>query len=54
MAPAMRALGFTNSEIDAFLDYHPGENKKNIQEVGQHRFSCDLSFRKCLFKFLTN
>ena len=32
MAPAMRALGFTNSEIDAFLDYHPGEHKKNIQD----------------------
>ena len=32
MAPAMRALGFTNSEIDAFLDYHPGENKKNIKD----------------------
>ena len=32
MAPALRALGYANSEIDALLDYHPGENKKNIQD----------------------
>ena len=32
MAPALRAIGFTNPEIDGLLKFYPGETEKNIQD----------------------
>ena len=32
MAPALRAIGFSNSEIDGLLKFYPGENEKNIKD----------------------
>ena len=32
MAPALRAIGFSNPEIDCMLKFYPGETEKNIQD----------------------
>ena len=32
MAPALRAIGFSNPEIDGMLKFYPGETEKNIQD----------------------
>lgn len=32
MAPALRAIGFTNPEIEGLLRFYPGETEKNIED----------------------
>ena len=32
MAPALRAIGFSNPEINGMLKFYPGETEKNIQD----------------------
>lgn len=32
MAPALRAIGFSNPEIEGMLKFYPGETEKNIQD----------------------
>jgi hypothetical protein len=32
MAPALRAIGFSNPEINSLLKFYPGETEKNIQD----------------------
>ena len=32
MAPALRAIGFSNPEIESMLKFYPGETEKNIKD----------------------
>lgn len=36
MAPALRAIGFSNPEIDSMLKFYPGETEKNIKHRLEH------------------